>query len=271
MRQLYDARLEPTLGAEIQDVTLLFSDIEGFTSLSEQLSPNALAVALGAYLEVVTKAIHSTGGIIDKYTGDGVMALWNTPRPCDRHAMRACEAALACRDATRALFETQRWNRLAPWRTRFGIHRAEVSVGHFGAPDRMSFTAMGDGVNVASRLESLNKQYGTEILVSAAVEHEARDSFRFRRLDRVAVKGKRAGMEVFELVGRYDGPSPPYIERYEKALDAYFARHFDLALELLGASADDDPPSRVLAQRCRRFRAEPPGADWDGVCVASDK
>jgi adenylate cyclase len=270
VRQLYDARLEPTLGAEIHDVTLLFSDIEGFTSLSEQLSPNALAVALGAYLEAMTKAIHATGGIIDKYTGDGVMALWNTPRPCERHAMRACEAALACRDATQALFATPQWDGRAPWRTRYGIHRAEVSVGHFGAPDRMSFTAMGDGVNLASRLESLSKQYGTEILVSAAIEREARDSFRFRRLDRVAVKGKREGLEIFELTGRRDGPAPPFIGRYEKALEAYFARRFDLALELLGSGADD-PPSQVLARRCRRFYTEPPPADWDGVYVASDK
>ncbi len=199
VRRLYEARVEPMLGAEIQDVTLLFSDIEGFTTLSEQLTPNALAVALGAYLETMTRAIHSTGGIIDKYTGDGVMALWNTPNPCEHHAERACEAALACRDATAALFGSPVWAGVAPWRTRFGIHRAEVNVGHFGAPDRMSFTAMGDGVNLASRLESLNKQYGTFILVSASVERDARERFHFRRVDRVAVKGKREGVEIFEL------------------------------------------------------------------------
>src|ERR1700741_3752390 len=112
--------------------------------------------------------------------------------------------------------------------TRFGIHRGEVSVGHFGAPDRMSFTAMGDGVNLASRLESLNKQYGTTILVSAAVEAEARGQFCFRRLDRVAVKGKREGVEIFELVGRRDAAvlDRVPVERYERALDAYMARLF---------------------------------------------
>jgi adenylate cyclase len=134
----------------------------------------------------------------------------------------------------------------------------------------MSFTAMGDGVNVASRLESLNKHYGTEILVSAAVEREARDTFRFRRLDRVAVKGKREGMEIFELVGKRETAAPPFVERYEKALDGYFARRFDLALELL-ADGGDDVASRVLAERCRRFREQPPPADWDGVYVATDK
>ncbi|MBI2964504.1 MAG: adenylate/guanylate cyclase domain-containing protein [Deltaproteobacteria bacterium] len=272
VRQLYHARVEPMLGGRLQDVTLLFSDIEGFTTLSEQLSPNALAVALGAYLEAMTRAIHSTGGIIDKYTGDGVMALWNTPSPAEHHALRACEAALACERATRALFATEAWAGLPPWRTRFGIHRAEVNVGHFGAPDRMSFTALGDGVNLASRLESLNKHYGTRILVSAPVEREGRATYRFRRLDRVAVKGKREGVEIFELVGRRDEPaaSPACLERYEQALDAYFGRRFGAALALLDLNADD-PPSRVLAARCREFAAAPPAAEWDGIYAAREK
>jgi adenylate cyclase len=272
VRQLYEARVEPMLGAQIRDVTLLFSDIEGFTTVSEQLTPNALAVALGAYLEAITRAIHSTSGIIDKYTGDGVMALWNTPNSCERHAERACEAALACREATAALYTSPAWASLAPWRTRFGIHRAEVNVGHFGAPDRMSFTAMGDGVNLASRLESLNKQYGTYILVSASVEEQGRDRFHFRRLDRVAVKGKREGVEIFELVGRRDAAAemPPFVARYEQALEAYFASRFDDALAILDGCADD-PPSRVLAERCRQFRVERPPADWDGIYVAKEK
>ncbi len=272
VRQLYEARVEPMLGAQIQDVTLLFSDIAGFTTVSEQLTPNALAVALGAYLDAMTRAIHSTGGIIDKYTGDGVMALWNTPNPCERHAERACEAALVCGEATGALFASPAWAALAPWRTRFGIHRAEVNVGHFGAPDRMSFTAMGDGVNLASRLEGLNKQYGTFILVSAAVERDARDHFHFRRVDRVAVKGKREGVEVFELLGRRDdaAPRPAFVARYEQALEAYFARRFDGALAILDG-CPDDAPSQVLAERCRQFLVERPPATWDGIYVAKEK
>jgi adenylate cyclase len=272
VRQLYDARAEPMLGGRIEDVTLMFSDIEGFTSISEQLAPNALAIALGAYLDAMTRAIHSTGGIIDKYTGDGVMALWNTPKPCPRHAESACAAALACREATEALFASPAWHGLAPWVTRFGIHRAEVTVGHFGSPDRMSFTAMGDGVNLASRLEGLNKQYGTRILVSAVVEAEARSTFRFRRLDRVAVKGKREGVEIFELLGTRDRvTSPPeLVRRYEGALEAYFEKHFDAALALLDGCAGDQP-SEVLAARCRRFLAEPPPAGWDGIYAALEK
>jgi adenylate cyclase len=271
VRQLYEARMEPTLGGQLHDVTILFSDIEGFTSVSEQLSTDVLAVALGQYLEVMTQAIHATGGIIDKYTGDGVMALWNTPSPLPQHPRRACEAALRCLEATGSLFDSLAWGAMPPWRTRFGIHRAEVSVGHFGAPDRMSFTAMGDGVNLAARLEGLNKQYGTSVLVSAMVAHEVRDEFLLRRLDRVAVKGRREGIEVYELVGRAATvPRTDTIAAYEAALDNYFARRFDSAITLLGANGDDRP-SQVLATRCQHFLAAPPPSDWNGVFVAQQK
>ncbi len=272
VRELYDAHREPILGAEPHDVTLLFSDIAGFTSLAERLDPDELAVALGAYLQAMTDAIHATGGIIDKYIGDGVMALWNAPKPVAMHAVGACEAALACVAATDALFRSAAWRGREPWRTRFGIHRAEVTVGHFGAPDRMSFTAMGDGVNLASRLESLGKQYGVSILVSAAVEREARAHFWLRRIDRVAVLGKRAGVEIYELVGRRNATDAPptFVARYEAALDAYVRRDFARTLTILDTLADD-PPSRVLAARCRAFVADPPPADWDGVYVARTK
>jgi adenylate cyclase len=272
VRQLYESRAEPTLGGQVKDVSMVFTDIEGFTSISEALVFDVLANALGRYLEAMTGAIHGARGIIDKYTGDGVMALWNAPSPCPHHAMYACEAAVACIEATDRLFASPTWAGLPPWRTRFGIHRAEVNVGHFGAPDRMSFTVMGDGVNLASRLEGLNKQYGTKILVSADVEREARASFLFRRLDRVAVKGKKHGVEVYELRGRRRGDNKPdpVIARYEEALAAYFDGRFDAALALL-AHAPDDRPSQVLAARCHHLRTTPPAPDWGGVYVANEK
>jgi adenylate cyclase len=272
VRQLYESRSEPVLGGRVQDVSMVFSDIEGFTTVSESLPLDVLAGALGQYLEAMTRAIHGARGIIDKYTGDGVMALWNAPSSCQHHPSFACEGVLACVEATEKLFASPAWATLEPWRTRFGIHRAEVNVGHFGSPDRMSYTVMGDGVNLASRLEGLNKQYGTRILVSADVEREARETFWFRRLDRVAVKGKQTGVEVYELLGRRRDrrEADPLIARYEQALDSYFNQRFDAALALL-SQAPADMPSQVLAQRCRQLRVQPPPAGWNGVYVAKEK
>ena len=271
VRLLYRTGREPVLGGEILDVTLLFTDIKDFTSLSEQLSPNELARVLGQYLQVMTAAVHSTHGTIDKYIGDAIMAVWNTPTPCPDHAQRACEAALACREAEQRLYASPEWEGRPPLHTRFGIHRDRVMVGHFGAPDRMSFTALGDGVNLASRLEGLNKQYGTTILVSEAVREDAKDAFAFRLVDVVAVKGRTQGVRVYELLGRAEASADRGRERaYERALERYWARDFAGALAILEAQPAD-PPSHVLAERARVLAANPPPAEWDGVYVARAK
>jgi len=267
VRQLFAHNEEPVPGGAARDVTLLFTDIEGFTTLTETLPPQRLADALGHYLAAMTRAIHGEGGTVDKFIGDAVMALWNAPLDCADHPMRACRAVLACLRATRELYSSGAWDGLAPWHTRFGLHRGDVTVGHFGAPDRLSYTALGDGVNLAARLEGLNKQYGTTILVSAAVEQVARGSFTFRRIDRVAVKGKHVAVDVFELL---ESPALA-LAPYESALEAYFARRFAEALALLEPLCVTDPPSRVLADRCRHLLVAPPPADWEGVFVAKEK
>jgi adenylate cyclase len=271
VRLLYRTGREPVLGGEVVEVTLMFTDIKDFTALSERLSPNELARVLGQYLEVMTAAIHSTRGTIDKYIGDAIMAVWNTPTACPNHAQRACEAALACLEAERRLFESPAWEGREPLHTRFGIHRDQVMVGHFGAPDRMSFTALGDGVNLASRLEGLNKQYGTTVLVSEAVRDEARSAFDFRLVDVVAVKGRSRGVRVYELLGRLAAGADRGRERaYERALERYWARDFMGALSILD-TLTADAPSRVLAERARALAANPPPAEWDGVYVARAK
>jgi adenylate cyclase len=271
VRLLYRTGREPVLGGEIVDVTLLFTDIKDFTTLSEQLSPNELARVLGQYLEVMTRAIHSTQGTIDKYIGDAIMAIWNTPTACPDHPRRACEAVLACREAERRLFASPEWEGRPPLHTRFGIHRDRVMVGHFGAPERMSFTALGDGVNLASRLEGLNKQYGTTVLVSEAVQEEAKEAFAFRLVDVVAVKGRTRGVRVYELLGRADAAVDRGPQRaYERALERYWARDFGGALAILEPQLTD-PPSHVLAERARALAANPPPAEWNGVYVARAK
>jgi adenylate cyclase len=175
--------------------------------------------------------------------------------------------------ATEALYAAAAWDGLPRFVTRFGIHTDAVMVGHFGAPERMSFTALGDGVNLASRLEGLNKQYGTRILVSESVQAAAAHAFAFRKLDRVAVKGKTLGIHVYELVGDKTAPAAhlPAMRRYEEALGLYFERRFADAALLLETQADDDPPSRVLLARCRGLIAAPPPPDWDGIYVSRIK
>jgi adenylate cyclase len=272
VRRLYRSGREPGLGGDLRDVTLMFTDIAGFTSLAEGMPPAELAGVLGRYFEVMTAAIHATGGIVDKYIGDAVMAMWNAPETREDHAERACAAALGCREAADGLMAAAEWAGRPRFHTRFGIHRDEVLVGHFGAPDRISFTALGDGVNLASRLEGLNKLYETTLLASETVRDAAKTAFAFRLVDVVAVKGKSRGVAVYELVGRkpIDDARDEAIGRYESAFAAYQGRRFDEALAILAGGAEDGP-SRVLAQRCRAFLVTPPPLDWDGVYVAREK
>jgi adenylate cyclase len=272
VRQLYEANRDPVLGSETRELTILFTYIAGFTSVSEQLPPDRMAQLLGCYFEAMTGAVESHGGTLDKYIGDAVMALWNAPRLCATHPVDACRAALAAVAATEELFASPAWEGLPRLETRLGLHTAEVLVGHFGAPTRLSYTAFGDGVNLASRLEALNKKYGTTILVSAAVAERVAGELTLRRIDRVAVKGKSRAVDVYELLGPRDltGPRVDAARAYEIALDAYFAADLPRAIALF-EQIPGDAPSAVLLARCRELLSHPPPAGWDGVFVATSK
>ncbi len=273
VRRLYEQNEEPQLGGELRTISLMFTDIEGFTTLAEQLAPDELARHLGDYLEAMATAVEATSGTIDKYIGDAVMAFWNAPLPVERHAERACEAVLTCKSATAALYSSPAWRGLPALVTRYGVHTADVLVGHFGSRSRFNYTALGDGVNLAARLEPLCKQYGVSVLVSDVIASAARHRFVFRRVDRVAVKGKAAAIDVYELLGRV-GDQIANLERarrYEAAFNAYLERDFAGALDLLQGDRDGDAPSAVLHARCARLRADPPPANWAGVHVATSK
>jgi adenylate cyclase len=278
VRRLYESGHDAVLGAELMDVSIMFTDIEGFTEQAEALPPGRLAEALGRYLEAATVAVEGTGGTVDKYIGDALMVLWNAPAPVADHARAACHAALACARATAACGESEWWRAagLSPWRTRFGLHAGSALVGHFGAPERLSYTAMGDAVNLASRLEGLNKMYGTQILVSDDLRLRVGDRFAFRLIDRVAVKGKSRGVAVYELLGlATDGEVAARAGRlapYEAALRAAWERQFGRALELVAPLAEaGDGPAAQLAARCRAWLVAPPPPDWDGTFVATSK
>ena len=273
VKQLYQTKKEPTLGGEIQEVSLLFTDIRNFTSIAEKLPVNELAEALGAYLKAMTQVIQNNShGIIDKYIGDGIMALWNTPTPLPNHPQVACQAVLDCRIALEELFASPQWRNLPRFDTRFGLHKDLVMVGHFGAPDRLNFTALGNGVNTASRLESLNKQYGTSIIASESIFKTAQDDFVFRLLDFVVVKGETAGISIYELIGR-KGEKPEMgtiISTYEQALQLYRDRGFQEAMDLLQEQLHDGP-SQTLHARCAHLLQNPPPASWNGFYVFTVK
>jgi adenylate cyclase len=205
VRGLYEKNRDPELGGEPRELTLLFSDIQGFTSLAERLEPGELAQRLGQYLEVMTRTLERHGATIDKYIGDAVMAFWNAPDPMQDHAARACRAVLDCRRALAELYASPAWGAEPPLVTRFGLHEGRVLVGHFGAPTRLSYTALGDGVNLAARLESECKRLGVTVLASASVARSAGAAFAFRALDRVIVRGKTEPVDVYELVGDGQG------------------------------------------------------------------
>jgi adenylate cyclase len=273
VRRLYQGRSEPALGGEEHELTLMFTDIKDFTTLSEEMAPGDLAAKLGRYLEVMARVIQQeTGGTIDKYIGDAIMTFWNAPEPVAGHAQRGCLAALRCCEASTALFRSPEWEGHPPFETRFGLHCDTALVGHFGAPDRMNYTAIGDAVNLASRLEGLNKYYGTSIIASERIVKSAGNEFVFRLLDWVAVKGKKEGVRIYELRGLADGATSqaPALATYEKAFAAYLARNFFGAVELLAAHPED-PPSVRLLKRCREYLDDPPPPEWSGIYIARAK
>ncbi len=272
VRRLYHEKSEPALGGEARELSIMFTDIKDFTSFSERLAPGVLAAALGRYLEAMTGTIQDQGGAIDKYIGDAIMALWNAPNLADGHARRACEAALRCRECGEALAASEDWAGLPAFETRFGVHLGSALVGHFGAPNRMNYTAIGDAVNLASRLEGLNKVYGTSIIVSESVYERAKADFQFRWLDVVAVKGKGEAIRIYELQGRAGEPSERRESNavYERALAAGMARDFAGAAKLLEPCMAD-AAARVLLERCQRYLEEPPPDDWNGVHVFVSK
>ena len=260
---------EAVIEGEKRELTVFFSDIKDFTSISELLSPEALVARLGTYLEEVTGTLIQGSGTVDKFIGDSVMAFWGAPTPLADHAQAACRSALAAQASIGRL--NARWQAEGgqPFHTRMGIHTGEAIVGNVGFEGRMSYTAVGDSVNLASRLEGLNKVYGTRILISETTLLAAGAAVVARPVDRVAVKGKDQAIGIFELLAmRAEAPADLIRKAEQGALlfDHYRNQRWAEALALLeGRPEGPDGPERVLAERCRQFQAEPPGADWDGV------
>jgi adenylate cyclase len=189
------------LGGSRREVTILFTDIVGFTNITEKADPEQVMIRTSRYLAVLSAAISEHGGTVDKFVGDAIMAIWNAPSDDSDHVAHACAAVLACREANRKLnaeFQREGW---PAYKTRYGLHTGEAVVGTIGTDDRMAYTVLGATVNLAARLEPLNKDYGTEILVSDAVRQRAADRFAFRYVDTIRPKGFATSIQVYELCG----------------------------------------------------------------------
>jgi adenylate cyclase len=269
--------IEARPGGRTQPLTVMFTDLAGFTGLTEA-EPDRVVEILGNHLDAMSRIVHEHGGTVDKFIGDSVMAFWNAPTVNPNHAVAACHAALACRAAFVEFRERMDIPNDRQVGLRIGINSGEILVGNIGSRDRLNYTAIGDAVNVASRLESLNKRYGTDILIGEATRDAAGEAIIVRRLDRVAVYGRRGGQTVYELIGRAEDRSQPggldWIGLYESAFDRYLQRGWNGAIDLFEQAdhvRNGDAPSRHMILRCRRFIEQPPPADWDGTDVAESK
>lgn len=215
--QLLQSEQKLELGGHSRFLTIFFSDLESFSTLSEEIPSQELLLRVSAYLELVTKTVNQEHGTIDKFIGDGVMAFWGAPALLDDHAWRSCVAALRIQRGMDTLNERWRAQELKPLNVRIGIHSDAVLVGNIGSRERMSYTVMGDGVNVAARLEGINKEFHTRICISHNVFKEAGERLCVRPIDDVIVKGRRSKVPIYELVGVY-GADDPGLEPDEAAV-----------------------------------------------------
>lgn len=268
---------EAILEAEKKDITILFSDIADFTTISEQVPPEILSRTLGLYLGCMTKTILGNGGTVDKYIGDAVMALWGAPRIADNHHLSACIAALKCQEIINVLNRRLVKLKLPAFHTRIGINTGEAIVGNMGYKQRLSYTAIGDNVNLSSRLEALNKVYSTKIIISEYTYEFVKNEMAVKLLDIVAVKGKSKGIKIYELITTKDNIDESlknYLQDYQIAMENYLSKNWDLAIEMFQNfknAGHNETSIDIMLERCKSYKLNPPTSNWDGIFHMKEK
>ena len=255
------------LGGAKREITVFFSDIAGFTSISEQLEPEKLVKFLNEYLGAMTEIIIANQGTLDKYEGDAIMAFWNAPVPQHDHSLHACTAALENQKRLAELRKKWASLDLPEMQVRIGLNTGEAVVGNMGSENRFDYTAMGDDVNLASRLESINKQYGTYLIISESTYEAVKEQMACRELDMIRVKGKHEPVRIYELISKKADETTVLSEKlrtFNEALELYRAKRFADA-QTKFASLSGDAPAELFVKRCAEFIKNPPPADWDGV------
>jgi adenylate cyclase len=276
VRSLVETRREAVAGGERRRVTTLFSDIAGFTAHSERMKPEELVEHLREYFAAITAEILLTGGTVDKYIGDAVMAFWGAPEDDPDQALAACTAALRIQERLVDLRKQWATEGRVGFHSRIGINTGDVIAGNIGSDARLNYTVIGDAVNVASRIEGVNKQYGTEIIVADTTFMAAGPKIIARPLDWVAVVGKAEAVLIYELLGlTSEGvPREPWIDAFAEALEHYRRCRWNEAIALLEQVLEDRPgdrPSQRLLDLCRGFLVDPPSPEWDGVFRSKSK
>lgn len=266
------------LGGDKKVLTAFFSDVAGFTTISEQLAPEELVFLLNEYLTVMTEIVFKYDGMLDKYEGDAIMAVFGAPIPQEDHARRACFASLDMQRELEKLRERWKGEGKPELRVRIGLNTGLMIIGNMGSRERMDYTVMGDSVNLASRLEGANKQYGTDIMISEFTYEHVRDDVEARELDAIRVKGKAEPVKVYEVLARKSDGLPEkkrkVLEAYNRGLELYKNRRWDEAMETLTEALTynpDDGPSKIYLERCQEFKENPPPEDWDGVFTMAAK
>ena len=271
VRELLDRGEVAEIGGRNEELTILFSDVANFTSISESLSPEDLTSLMAEYFEVLLEVMHDKHATVDKFIGDSIMAFWGAPSENEHHATDAIDATLECKARIETLNAEWQARGLPVLHTRFGLSTGNAVVGNVGAPERLNYTVLGDTVNTASRVEALNRYYGTIVLATETTKALTGDRYVWRIIDAVRVKGKNISINVFEPMGRTD-QVPDDIKKlasqYSHAFAVYRESKFTEAIDLLKkilATWPDDSPTQVLLERCQEFVANPPGKDWDGI------
>jgi adenylate cyclase len=278
VRTLVSQGIEARPGGEQQVLTVFFSDLAGFTALSERLGPGIVPV-LTEYLSAASHAIVEQGGTIDKFIGDAVMAFWGAPVPHEHPVEAACRAALACQQVMTQLRAPGEAGEAAPLRLRIGINTGPMLVGNIGSEERLNYTVIGDSVNLASRLEAINKLYGTDIILGEATRRAAGAAIVVRELDTVAVYGRIGTTDIFELLAMAGGGDARrdlgWVAIYEAGLAAYRQRRWDDAIAAFEkckvSRPGGDRAADLMIEHCRALKTTPPSADWVAVTIMGAK
>jgi len=264
------------LGGDKKHLSVLFSDIRGFTTVSESLTPEELVHLLNEYLTAMTDIVFKYDGLLDKYMGDAIMAVYGAPLDQPDHAERACRTALDMMEQLKILQKKWESEGKPVLNIGIGVNSGDMVVGNMGSEMRFDYTVMGDSVNLGSRLEGINKEYGTNIVISEFTYNEVKDRLICRELDSVRVKGKLLPVKIYELLGdRKDEEKwGPLLRSFDEGLAAYKGQRWD---EATGAFRNvlkihlEDGPAGIYVIRCAALKANPPEGDWDGVFTMTKK